>query len=87
MDTRFAVTFSYPYLETDAPGHVDLGGRLGFIYGSCAVLAVCFAFFFIPETQRLKLEDIDGQFYQSHEDKQLETTVVYSLNSGETIPV
>ncbi|KAJ5587474.1 general substrate transporter, partial [Penicillium hispanicum] len=61
--TEFAVTFSYPYMETaDSPGHVDLGGKLGFIYGSLSAVAILFGFFFIPETSRLELEDIDKKF-------------------------
>lgn len=60
---RFAVTFSYPYMETaDTPGHVYLGGKLGFIYGSLSAVAILFGFFFIPETSRLELEDIDRKF-------------------------
>jgi SP family sugar:H+ symporter-like MFS transporter len=79
MPTRFAVTFSYPYLETDAPGHVNLGGRLGFIYGSSAVLAVVFAYFFIPETSRLILEDIDRNFYPQMENKGADM-IAYSVH-------
>ncbi|KAJ5122139.1 hypothetical protein N7526_009076 [Penicillium atrosanguineum] len=61
--TEFAVTFSYPYMETaDTPGHVYLGGKLGFIYGSISFLAIIFGFLFIPETKRMELEDIDKQF-------------------------
>ncbi|KAJ5246633.1 general substrate transporter [Penicillium chermesinum] len=61
--TEFAVTFSYPYLETaDTPHHVYLGGKLGFIYGSLSAVAFVFGWFFIPETRRLELEDIDKKF-------------------------
>ncbi|KAJ6119565.1 hypothetical protein N7523_003845 [Penicillium sp. IBT 18751x] len=61
--TEFAVTFSYPYMETaDTPGHVYLGGKLGFIYGSISFLALVFGLLFIPETKRMELEDIDKQF-------------------------
>ncbi|KAJ5604620.1 sugar transport protein [Penicillium lagena] len=61
--TEFAVTFSYPYLETpDDLGHVDLGGRLGFVYGSLAILSLLFSYFFIPETQGIELEDIDVKY-------------------------
>jgi hypothetical protein len=51
------MTFTYPYLE-NSTGHVDLGGRLGFIYGSSAICALIFAFFYIPKTELLELEDI-----------------------------
>lgn len=50
-------------METaDTPGHVYLGGKLGFIYGSLSAVAILFEFFFIPETSRLELEDIDRKF-------------------------
>jgi hypothetical protein len=50
-------------METaDTPGHVYLGGKLGFIYGSLSAVAILFGFFFIPETSRLELEDIDRNF-------------------------
>lgn len=60
---RFAVTFTYPYMETaDTPHHVDLGGKLGFIYGSLSALAFLFGWFFIPETKQVEIEDLDKQF-------------------------
>lgn len=50
-------------METaDTPGHVYLGGKLGFIYGSISFLAIIFGLLFIPETKRLELEEIDKQF-------------------------
>ncbi|KAJ5966214.1 general substrate transporter [Penicillium waksmanii] len=61
--TEFAVTFTYPYMETaDTPGHVYLGGKLGFIYGSLSAVAFLFGYFFMPETCRMELEEIDAQF-------------------------
>lgn len=56
-------------METaDTPGHVYLGGKLGFIYGSISAVAIIFGFLFIPETKRLELEDIDRQFAVPEED-------------------
>lgn len=56
-------------METaDTPGHVYLGGKLGFIYGSLSAVAILFGFFFIPETSRLELEDIDRKFDMPAED-------------------
>ncbi|KAJ5678131.1 general substrate transporter [Penicillium maclennaniae] len=46
----------------DTPGHVYLGGKLGFIYGSISFLALVFGLLFIPETKRMELEDIGKQF-------------------------
>ena len=61
--TEFAVTFTYPYMETaNTPHHVDIGGRLGFIYGSLSAVAFVFGWFCIPETRRLEIEEIDEKF-------------------------
>ncbi|KAJ5653887.1 hypothetical protein N7490_000890 [Penicillium lividum] len=63
--TEFVVTFTYPYMETaDTPHHVDIGGKLGFIYGSLSAVAFVFGWFFIPETRNLEIEDIDKQYAQ-----------------------
>ncbi|PWY90229.1 sugar transport protein [Aspergillus heteromorphus CBS 117.55] len=79
--TEFAVTFSYPYLETaDTPGHVDIGGKLGFIYGSLAAVSFVFGWFFIPETQRMELEDLDRKFASSSDEDE-PTKVVYRLDA------
>ncbi|PWY81647.1 sugar transport protein [Aspergillus sclerotioniger CBS 115572] len=79
--TEFAVTFSYPYLETaNDPGHVDIGGKLGFIYGSLSAVSVIFGYFFIPETRRMELEDIDKK-YDSSTDSEMVEKVEYQLDS------
>ena len=57
---EFVVSFTYPFLED--PDGANLGGRLGFIYGSLAFLAVIFSIFFIPETSNLELEEMDEKF-------------------------
>ncbi|KAJ5279598.1 general substrate transporter [Penicillium angulare] len=81
--TEFAVTFTYPYMETaDTPHHVDIGGRLGFIYGSLSVVAFVFGWFCIPETRCLEIEDLDrqlaldGKFVDIEESKQFERATV-----------
>ncbi|CAI7646358.1 unnamed protein product [Penicillium pancosmium] len=68
--TEFAVTFSYPYMETaNTPGHVYLGGKLGFIYGSLSAVAFLFGYFFMPETCRMELEEIDAQFASTKDEE------------------
>lgn len=50
-------------METaNTPHHVDIGGRLGFIYGSLSAVALVFGWFFIPETRRMEIEDIDERY-------------------------
>ncbi|PYH30452.1 sugar transport protein [Aspergillus neoniger CBS 115656] len=81
--TEFAVTFSYPYLETaDDPGHVDIGGKLGFIYGSLSTVSVIFGYFFIPETRKLELEDINEK-YESSTESEMEQKVEYQVGLKE----
>ena len=57
-------------METaDTPGHVYLGGKLGFIYGSLSAVAFLFGYFFMPETRRMELEDIDAQFASTSDEE------------------
>lgn len=77
------MTFSYPYLETaDDPGHVDIGGKLGFIYGSLSAVSVIFGYFFIPETRKLELEDINKK-YESSTESEMEQKVEYQVGLRE----
>lgn len=53
---EFVISFTYPYLED--VDKANLGGRLGFIYGSVAFLALIFSVFAVPETKQIELEDM-----------------------------
>lgn len=57
---EFVVSFTYSYLE-DAD-KANLGGKLGFIYGSIAFSALIFSWLFVPETKNVELEDMDEKF-------------------------
>ncbi|EGX87921.1 sugar transport protein, putative [Cordyceps militaris CM01] len=61
---EFVISFTYPYLEDVNKGH--LGGRLGFIYGSIAFLALIFSVFAVPETKHIELEDM-AIVFEKHE--------------------
>ncbi|KAH8883790.1 general substrate transporter [Thozetella sp. PMI_491] len=54
---EFAVSFSLPYLLY-AP-YADLQSKVGFVYGSVALLAVIWAWFCLPETRRRSLEELE----------------------------
>ena len=54
---EFVISFTYPYLEDS--DEANLGGRLGFIYGSIAFLAFLFSFIWVPETTGVELEEMD----------------------------
>lgn len=53
---EFVISFTYPYLEDVSKA--NLGGRLGFIYGSVAFLALIFSVVAVPETKQIELEDM-----------------------------
>ncbi|KIX06960.1 uncharacterized protein Z518_04936 [Rhinocladiella mackenziei CBS 650.93] len=58
--TQFAVSFSIPYL-LNAP-YANLGSKVGFIFGSMALISIVFAFFCVPECRGRSLEEIDLLF-------------------------
>lgn len=49
-----------PYLIS--PEHVNLGPKVGFIFGGCQVVVLVWTIFFIPETKDRTLEEIDEMF-------------------------
>lgn len=53
------MSFTYPYLEDSE--YAGLGSKLGFVYGSIAVLAVVAGYLFVPETRDTAIEEIDWQ--------------------------
>ena len=57
---RFVTAFTLPYLLF--PPYANLQSKVGFIYGSFAVLAGIFTFFCIPEVQGRTLEEIEELF-------------------------
>ncbi|KAK7417604.1 hypothetical protein QQX98_004425 [Neonectria punicea] len=59
---QFVITFTIPYLLNDK--YAGLGSKVGFIFGSTAVLACIFAWFCIPECSGKTLEKIDELFIQ-----------------------
>ena len=54
---EFGVSFSLPYLLY-AP-YADLESKVGFIYGSVALVAVIWAWFYLPETRKRSLEELE----------------------------
>lgn len=60
--TSFLVNFTIPYLMNAPYG--NLGGKMGFIFGSLAVLAFMFTYFCVPECKGRSLEEIDRMFHE-----------------------
>ncbi|ORY81421.1 general substrate transporter [Protomyces lactucae-debilis] len=54
----WAVTFTQPYLFTDA----NLGGRVAFVYAGGCLCSLAFVYFCIPETLGRSLEEISEMF-------------------------
>jgi SP family sugar:H+ symporter-like MFS transporter len=48
-----------PYLVDSGPGNLDLGTNVFYIWGSTCFCCIIFAYFCIPETKGLSLEQID----------------------------
>ncbi|KAI0832843.1 AmMst-1 [Trametes gibbosa] len=55
----WAVSFASPYLANSGPGDAALGVKIFFIWGSTSAVSALFAFFCVPETRGLALEQID----------------------------
>jgi len=54
------ITYINPYVQD--PGYGNLGARVGFVYGGCSLLALLWAFFFLPELKGRSLEELDEMF-------------------------
>ncbi len=75
--TTFLTSFTIPYL-LNAP-YANLGGQIGFIYGSLNVAMVVVAFFYIPELKGRTLEEVDQLFASN--------TPIWKFNNVKTTPV
>jgi len=56
---NFAIAYSTPYLVESGPGNADLGTKVFYIWGSTCFGCIIFAYFCVPETKGLSLEQID----------------------------
>lgn len=73
---RFVTAFTLPYLLF--PPYANLQSKVGFIYGSFAVLAVLFTYFCIPELQGRTLEEIEQLFAMNIPIRQFKKTKTLS---------
>ena len=60
----FLVTFCTPYLQNAPYG--NLGPKVGFVFGGCALAGFFFCVFFVPELKGRSLEEVDELFEVSH---------------------
>ncbi|KAJ4348253.1 uncharacterized protein N0V89_009625 [Didymosphaeria variabile] len=54
-----------PYLVADQPHSAKLGSKVFFMWGGLCVISFLFAFFFVPETKGLTLEQVDKMLEES----------------------
>lgn len=59
---NFVVTFTLPYLLDD--GYAALHAKVGFIFGSLAVAAAVFTYFYVPDCRGKSLEEVDRLFHE-----------------------
>ncbi|KAG9121975.1 hypothetical protein FRC07_001827 [Ceratobasidium sp. 392] len=62
---NFGIGYSVPYLINEGPGNAGLGVKVYFMWGSLCLFCCVFAYFFIPETKGLSLEQLDLLFLNS----------------------
>jgi MFS family permease len=61
---NFVIGYITPYIVD--PDQGDLGAKVFFVWGSTCCMALLFAFFFVPETKGLSLEQVDKMLEESH---------------------
>lgn len=54
------IQYVSPYLQSE--GYANLQGKIGFVWGSCALVAAIWIAFFLPEMSRRSLEELDELF-------------------------
>lgn len=54
-----------PYLVSDKPTSAKLGPKIFFMWGSLCLISFLFAYFFVPETKGLTLEQVDKMLEES----------------------
>ncbi|KAH9888510.1 AmMst-1 [Cubamyces lactineus] len=62
---NWALAFATPYLVNSGPGNAGLSGKVFFIWGTTCAGCAVFAYFCIPETMGLSLEQIDLLYQNS----------------------
>lgn len=61
---NFVIGYVTPYMVD--PDQGNLGAKVFFVWGFTCCLALLFAFFFVPETKGLSLEQVDKMLEESH---------------------
>ncbi|KAH8983128.1 general substrate transporter [Lactarius hatsudake] len=56
---NFGIAYATPYLVDSGPGNLALGTKVFYVWGSTCFCCIIFAYFCVPETKGLSLEQID----------------------------
>lgn len=56
---NFGIAYGTPYMVGTGPGSANLGPKIFFVWGSFCVVALAFVWFFVYETSKISLEQID----------------------------
>ncbi|KAI0272609.1 general substrate transporter [Gloeopeniophorella convolvens] len=56
---NWGIAYATPYLVDPGPGNADLGTKVFYMWGTTCFCCIIFAYFCIPETKGLSLEQID----------------------------
>lgn len=70
----FLVSFTAPYLT--GAGYANLGGKVGYIYGSLTVLFTCLTWMYVPEMKGRSLEELDILFRDRVSTREFPKTLV-----------
>ncbi|CAE6440575.1 unnamed protein product [Rhizoctonia solani] len=62
---NFGISYSVPYLVNNGPNSLGLGAKVYFLWGGLSMFCCIYAYFFIPETKGLTLEQVDMLFLHS----------------------
>lgn len=65
----------------------ELGGRVGFIFGSIAIISFVFTYFCVPECKGKMLEEIDIMFHDGVPVRKFQTTHIGNMgvDSGKKV--
>ncbi|CBX98201.1 similar to monosaccharide transporter [Plenodomus lingam JN3] len=62
---NFVIGYITPYLVAERPDSARLGSNVFFLWGSLCFVSFLFAYFFVPETKGLTLEQVDKMLEES----------------------
>jgi MFS transporter, SP family, sugar:H+ symporter len=80
---NWMVSFTFPYLYN--PDGANLGSKIGFLYGGLMVLGCVWVYFFLPETARRSLEEIDYMFLHHVAARDFSSFQVPDLSNAEAL--